>query len=573
MIRIRRRTAGTIRPRTLGVSLAAFVAIVGSSASGRVAMVQDVAPTPVTDWRAEVAPDILASIATPLESVVREEAPRLAALYAPGGGRALWIDAAGSRTADARATLDLLAAASDDGLEPADYDVQALSTLGAGPDAAAPPDRARLAAFDLRLSAATLRYLRHLHLGRVDPRRLGVRLTEPEPHDFVALLRTALAGHDVPALGERLAPQLPQYQALRRQLARYRSIDEPADAAWPMPAHSLHAGDPFAAAGALRRRLAALGDLPADVGSAEVAAVYDDALAAAVQRFQARHGLSADGVLGRATADALAVPARMRLRQIELALERLRWLPDLGDERVVALNIPMFRLATWDGAGSAGPSLRMRAIVGKAVITETPVFTALMRSVTFRPYWNVPRSILLKELLPELERDPARMRRFDLEIVDGDRDESAVVPATPEAFAGLRAGALRLRQRPGPANSLGLVKFDFPNDAGVYMHGTPATELFERSRRDFSHGCVRVEDPALLAVWALRGEDGWDGARVDAAMRATTTLRVALSRPIRVILFYTTAAVAEDGTVYFADDIYGHDATLARALARLGRPS
>jgi murein L,D-transpeptidase YcbB/YkuD len=190
--------------------------------------------------------------------------------------------------------------------------------------------------------------------------------------------------------------------------------------------------------------------------------------------------------------------------------------------------------------------------------------------VVFRPYWHVPRSILLGEILPALERDPGQLQRLDLEIVDGERDEARTVPLTPETLARLRQGTLRIRQRPGPGNSLGLVKFDFPNAAGVYMHGTPAVGLFARSRRDFSHGCVRVEDPAALAEWVLRDDGTWDRTRIDAAMHAATSTRVALSTPIRVVLFYTTAAVAaDDATVHFADDIYGHDARLAAALARV----
>jgi L,D-transpeptidase YcbB len=338
-------------------------------------------------------------------------------------------------------------------------------------------------------------------------------------------------------------------------------------------AHTIRPGDRLVAADALRRRLVAFGDLAADTESAAGADVYDDVLSVGVSHFQARHGLAADGVLGRATQAALAVPVPSRIRQIELALERLRWLPEVGHERLVALNIPMFLLGTWDGTREAGPALRMRAIVGRALISETPVFTAMMQSVVFRPYWNVPRSILLKEILPALERDPGELRRLDLEIVDGQSDEAHVVPATPVTLARLRDGTLRLRQQPGPGNALGLVKFVFPNDADVYLHGTPAPELFDHLRRDFSHGCVRVEDPTALAEWVLRDEPGWDRTRIEAAMAAKTPLRVWLSTPIRVVLFYTTAAVSEDGTVHFAEDIYGHDAKLADALVRPGRRS
>ena len=529
---------------------------------------------PSTDWRSESAPAILARLAGARDGqdagITAFERAELEALYTAGPGRPLWIDASGLPTPDCREALAVLAAAADDGLDPADYGLEALTALAAEVERARAPDRERLAAFDVLLSTGTLRFFHHLHRGRVDPRTIGVRLpAAPDRHDVVGLLRQALATHEVRAAAASLAPPLPQYQALRRQLVRYRSLADSVDDAWPRTAETTRPGGRLATAGALRQRLVAFGDLPADTLSIAGADVYDDVLAAGVRRFQARHGLTPDGVLGRATQAALAVPVRSRIRQIELSLERLRWLPDPGDERVIALNIPMFRLVAWDGAGASGPALRMRAIVGRALITETPVFAATMRRVIFRPYWNVPRSILLKEILPAIERDPAMLRRIGFEIVDGQSDEAAVVPTTVSALAQLRAGTLRLRQRPGPANALGLVKFDFPNDAGVYLHGTPARELFERPRRDFSHGCVRVEDPAALAEWALRDEPGWDRTRIEAAMAATASSRVELSTPIRVVLFYTTAAVvAEDDALHFADDIYGHDARLDEALVR-----
>jgi L,D-transpeptidase YcbB len=563
------------------VTLALVLPFVQGTQPGRASKLPGAVPISHqgVDWRSELAAAILVRLQDARDGhavgLIASESAYLEALYDSGPGRALWIEASGALTRDSRDALALLAAAPDDGLDPADYGLETLTDLAAAVEAAPAPDRERLAAFDVLLSAGTLRYFRQLHRGRVEPRTIGVRLSaEPEGHDFVRLLQEALATHALRDVATSLAPSLPQYQALRRQLARYRSLGDSAEPMWPTVAHSIGPTDRLVGAGALRRRLAALGDLPADTLPTAGDDIYDDALAAGVRRFQVRHGLVADGVLGRATQAALAVPLTSRIRQVELALERLRWLPDVGGERLVALNIPMFRLGTWDGAGTSGPVLRMRAIVGRALITETPVFTAMMRSVVFRPYWNVPRSILVKEILPALARDSRLLRRSDFEIVDGQSDEAHVVPPTPDAVARLRAGTLRLRQRPGPANALGLVKFVFPNDADVYLHGTPARELFERPRRDFSHGCVRVEDPTGLAEWVLRDEPGWDRARIEAAMAATVSSRATLSKPIRVVLFYTTAAVvSEDGTLHFADDIYGHDATLADALERTRRRS
>jgi murein L,D-transpeptidase YcbB/YkuD len=196
------------------------------------------------------------------------------------------------------------------------------------------------------------------------------------------------------------------------------------------------------------------------------------------------------------------------------------------------------------------------------------VFADAIRAVIFRPYWNVPRSIVRHELLPIVRRDPGYLERHDMELVRGDGAEATVVIPIEENLDLLAQGKLSLRQRPGPTNALGLVKFDFPNVNNVYMHDTPAAELFSRSRRDFSHGCVRVEDPVTLATWALKDEPEWSRTRVIAAMSAGRSTSVKLSRPIQVILFYVTAAVMpEDGTVRFAADIYGHDTRLEEALA------
>jgi len=294
-----------------------------------------------------------------------------------------------------------------------------------------------------------------------------------------------------------------------------------------------------------------------------------------VKNFQIRHGLNADGVLGTSTQAALRVPLTWRVRQIELALERLRWLPHLGAERFVAVNIPMFHLWAWDSIPTNGaPLFGMDVIVGRSLDTQTPVFVEEMRYIIFRPYWNVPSSIVKHELLPALERDPDGLAQRDMELVAGGGDDARPVQLTGDTLAQLREGRLRLRQRPGPKNSLGLVKFVFPNDENVYLHGTSAPQLFHQTRRDLSHGCVRVEDPVALAAWALQGQDEWTPDRIRTAMNATQSRRVNLARPIQVILFYLTAVVMpEDGTVRFAEDVYHHDTRLDKALTRDAGPA
>jgi len=374
----------------------------------------------------------------------------------------------------------------------------------------------------------------------------------------------------VAAATDDLVPPLALYGSVARALARYRVLaaHEPAFEI-PIPERSVRPGHSFPQGPALRARLIALGDLPADAPPVE-AALYDDSLVQGVERFQRRHGLEPDGVIGRRTAAALNVPLASRVDQLELALERLRWLPHLRPEGSVAVNIPMFRLWVWGAAPPDGaPAFDMDVIVGRALDMQTPVLIEEMRSVTFRPYWNVPPSIVRDEVLPALDRSPGYLQQEDMEIVSGAAGAATPVPATRENVELLRQGRLRLRQRPGPNNSLGLVKFSFPNDEDIYMHGTPAVHLFAHDRRDFSHGCVRVADPEALAAWVLRDQPEWSRERIRAAMHGDGPLEVELKEPVQVLLFYLTAIVMpEDGLVHFAEDIYGRDQRLRQALAQ-----
>jgi murein L,D-transpeptidase YcbB/YkuD len=241
-----------------------------------------------------------------------------------------------------------------------------------------------------------------------------------------------------------------------------------------------------------------------------------------------------------------------RARQIELAMERLRWVPDYTGRRLVVVNIPMFYLWGWESERSDGiPAIGMAAITGRARSTRTPVFDSTMTSVVFNPEWVVPDSIARSEILPAIAANPDYLAQHHMEMSE-------------------TGGTPRIRQLPGPWNALGRVKFVLPNVFGVYLHDTPATALFSRERRDFSHGCVRVADPVALAAWVLQGEGDWPVDRIRAAIADGITQSFRVSRPLQVVLFYMTAAFdPEDGTVRFADDVYGHDARLdARLRAR-----
>jgi murein L,D-transpeptidase YcbB/YkuD len=361
-----------------------------------------------------------------------------------------------------------------------------------------------------------------------------------------------------------LEPQLAQYRNLRVALARYRMLATDTALGGLPPGQFLWPGTRYDSLARLSRTLVAFGDLSPD--SAPSGTVYSGPIVAAVRRFQQRHALASDGVLGPGTLAALNAPVSDLVRRIELALERLRWVPPIGPQRFLVVNVPAFQLVGFDSAAAPGPpALSMRVVVGSALDTRTPVMFEQLRYVEFLPYWNVPRSILTREILPMIEWNPGYLRGHEMEVVAA-RGRVHGDSVTPALLRGLRRGRLGIRQRPGPGNALGLVKFIFPNAESTYLHGTPRTELFSQPRRDFSHGCVSVEDPPALARWVLRDQPGWSPEEVKAAMSGAATRRVLMRKVMPVLVFYTTAVVHADGSVWFYPDVYGHDRELADAL-------
>jgi murein L,D-transpeptidase YcbB/YkuD len=420
-----------------------------------------------------------------------------------------------------------------------------------------------------------LREIQAVRTGRVDPRTLDWGYdVKPMMLDRTALLLGARDGGGVSAVLDGLEPSFPHYKRNRRMLAHYRSL---ARAGEPEPVPSLAKGrrkvvpgEPWEGVPQLRARLQVFGDLERDsppAATSEGTPLYDGALVEAVKRFQARHILDADGVVGNRTIEVLNVPLAARVRQLELAMERGRWLPPLGERPTVFVNVPLFRL--WASDPVRGEeALRMKVVVGKSLSHNTPLFVQEMEYVIFRPYWNPPPSIVTEEILPRASQDPSYLDKERFEIVASGDDDAKALPATPGNLDAVAAGRLYVRQKPGPKNSLGLVKFIFPNRANVYMHGTPAPHLFARARRDFSHGCIRLEDPAGLAEWVLRDVPGWTRERIDEAMQAERPTQVNLREPLRVVIFYDTVHVNSENVVHFVSDIYGHDRTLDEALAR-----
>lgn len=507
-------------------------------------------------------------------TAVPNEAETVRSVYVRASRDLLWVSQ-GVPTAQALELIRILRSCDSLGLRASDYSTDLIADrmdrLKAARSDADP------ATVDRLLAAAAVRFISHVHYGRIDPRIAGFELGAPRSDLDIAGMVQAMAGaSSVAALVSAAEPHFYHYDLLKSALARYRLLAaDPTLTQLPsIGKRPLRKSDAYAGAPALRRLLASEGDLPGS-SAAELTSLprLDADLTDALQRFQTRHGLSVDGTLNAATFAALSIPFARRVRQIELTLERWRWLPPFTSPPII-VNVPEFRLFAFDGtADRAAGILQMPVIVGQTNPSKrTPIFLADMRYVVFRPYWDVPRSITLHELLPKIRANPGYLAHEHLQMVRGVGDGAPVVTPSATSFAELAAGTVRLRQEPGEDNALGLIKFVFPNAHDVYLHSTPAHHLFAASRRAFSHGCIRVSDPEALALHVLRNaREPWDAARIDAAMHADThkPLRVELREPIRVMILYGTAMATEAGPVQFFDDIYGHDRRL-EALLGLG---
>lgn len=422
--------------------------------------------------------------------------------------------------------------------------------------------------FDLALTVAAMRYISALHTGRIDPRQFGIKVDIANRRYNLPefLEEDVVNATDLPAVLRHVEPPYPGYRRTLRALQRYRRLAhrEP-DIRFPPIKQTVKPGDVYAGVPQLAHFLRLVNDLPPNVFIHAEDKKYAGPLVDALKRFQYRHGLTPDGYLGRRTLAELNVPLSYRVRQLQLTLERWRWLPREYAQSSIVVNIPEFRLRAY--GSDFRIAVTMKVVVGKAFSHKTPIFMGRMRYVIFRPFWKVPVSIAEDEIIPDLEHDPKYLEMQDMEIVDAGGKVVSNGPVTANVLDDIRSGKLWFRQKPGPTNALGLVEFVFPNDYDVYLHGTPETVQFYNSRRDFSHGCIRLNKPARLAAWVLRNNSGWDLNRIRSAMNGDTTRRVNLARPVPVLIVYGTAIVLDDGVVRFYDDIYGEDSALERALA------
>jgi murein L,D-transpeptidase YcbB/YkuD len=485
------------------------------------------------------------------------------AFYESSGYSPAWVRG-NQATSQALAIIEVLRQAEGKGLNAEDYDAsrwpERLKQLS---------QPAAVARFDAALTVCLMRYISDLHIGRINPKHFKFGLTEKNSrYDLPQFVGQRLVnGQNIETDLAEVEPQFPGYKDTEAGLRRYLELARQDDAErLPVPAKGLDPGSRYEGIPRLTHLLRLLGDLPAD---AVVPAddVYQAPLVDAVKGFQKRHGLQPDGRLGPQTVKQLNIPLSTRVEQLRLALERWRWLPEEFPEPPVVVNIPEFRLRAYDDGGKE--VLSMNVIVGRALRHETPVFDEEMKYVVFRPYWNVTPSIQRSEIVPAIQRDRNYIAKKNYEVTTQGGKVVTSGTISDEVLQQLRAGKLAVRQKPGPTNALGLVKLIFPNDYNVYLHSTPSQQLFSQTRRDFSHGCIRVEKPAELAAWALRGKPGWSLEKVRAAMQTgADNVQVNLPKPIPVLILYSTAVPEEDGSIHFFDDLYGHDASLEKALAK-----
>lgn len=489
------------------------------------------------------------------------------AFYRPTGYALAWTTEFKKPTEQALALTTALENADRVGLFPADYDGSRLEELLNHLQSTPSPSSAELARLDLALTVSALRYVSDLYRGRLSPSQFHFAWPRKEC-DAAGILRNLVAkARDVNVALDQLQPAYEGYRHALKALNDYMAMVKEPQGELPMPAKPVWSGDHYPGVEELARRLKRLGDMPENIEVPAGSDLYEDNLKTAVKHFQRRHGLNPDGSLEPDTYRELTVPLERRVAQLQLTLEVWRWLP--GDLKTpwIMINLPEFRLRAFS---DDRPTLAMDVVVGEAPNHETPLFVDSMEELVFRPDWLVPLKIQQNEIVPKIESHPAYMERNRFQILN--RQGVVKTAAIDNAvLQKLRTGELELRQEPGSANELGLVKFIFPHENGVYMHGTLDRDLFDRLRRDFSHGCIRLEDPAALSAWALHGDSNWEPEAIDKAINGNATIDVHLPHPVSIVTFYGTAMVDDNGEVHFSEDIYGYEAMLEKALAK-GRP-
>jgi len=490
----------------------------------------------------------------------------VAKLYETSGYSLLWVQNVRVRP-QGLAVIQLLQNADAKGLDPEDYDGSRWQgrLLKLGHD----PTEADLISFDTALTVSTMRYIRAIHCGRANPKEFKFELdTAGQQLPLAEFMQTQVLNASDPAAEiQKLEPPFLGYRKLLALLPVYEGYANRAEGEkFPTVTKTVRPGQPYAGVVPLGRFLQIIGDIPAGVQLDPSATVYQGALVDGVKHYQDRHGETPTGNLDARTVNELNTPPAVRIRQIKLTLERWRWLPHSFSQPPVVVNLPEYRVRAMNPDGTV--AFYKNVIIGKAYGHKSPVFEKDIQYVVFRPYWDVTPSIQRSEIVPHIQKDPTYIATHNFEVVTPQGEVVTDNQVSPEVLEGIKSLHLMVRQKPGDTNSLGLVKIIFPNPDNVYLHGTDAPELFTQDVRDFSHGCIRVQNPEDLVAWVLRNNPGWDLARVKATMNGEkNNLQVNLTTRIPVLIVYGTATVNEENQIRFFDDIYGYDAELDKALA------
>jgi murein L,D-transpeptidase YcbB/YkuD len=453
------------------------------------------------------------------------------------------------------------------GLYPDDYDVDKLPALMLL--LSTPAQRAE---YDVAFSANALRLVRSLHDGRLKPSEAHAELRIPRPKfDAAAVVKLMTDSGKVEQRLDAAEPPFIHYQLLKKSLAKYRSLrGDSVLLTLPAlrPKEIVHPGEVYAGVSQLRKLLTAVGDLPIEqfAPNPDSTLLLGDVLEGLI-RFQRRMGLEADGNIGPMTIAALKRPFDARERTIELSLERWRWLPREYSAPPILVNLPAFRLYAFSSnSDDEKELLTMDVAIGGSFDKKTPIFSDTLRTIVFSPYWDVPISISRAEIIPKARKDIKYLAKNRYEIVKGDLDTSPILENNNENLDLVQKGIARIRQMPGASNSLGGVKFLFPNSYNIYFHDTPSRGAFNKARRDVSHGCIRLSQPALLAEFLLKDQGEWTPVAIDSSMKQEKPRRVAVKQPRPVFILYSTAMATQDGKTFFYPDIYGYDNELMKKL-------
>ncbi len=464
--------------------------------------------------------------------------------------------------------IDILKQADTEGLYPSDYHTETLQQLlpetekkASGPAFLTPELRGNI---DLLLTDAFFLYAAHLLSGRVDPETIYPEWDAFNPQtDLAKILGTTIRQDNIASTLKQLTPPHRAYQNLKAALKTYRQIVE--KGGWPTLTISatLRRGDRTPEVAQLRRRLMS-NDSPQPLSPAPEDAVFDEVLVQCVKYFQATHGLTVDGIVGPETLKALNIPADKRVRQIELNLERWRWLPhDLG-RRHIRVNIADYSLTAVENSETV---LHMRIVAGKPY-WQTPVFSRKMQYMVINPFWNIPHKIAVSDILTKVQEDNTYLDQQNITIFANWENNAREIDPSEIDWSQINAVNFdyKLRQAPGPLNPLGRLKFIFPNKYAVYLHDTPTRHLFKKNSRSFSHGCIRLEKPIELAQWILEEDSQWTNQTILNAVKKGDRSIISIRTPLDVHLLYWTAWADEQGQVHFRNDIYKRDRPLDRAL-------